>query len=202
MIISKIKRKVLLQFASYLLLSIILIGLLAYVMIHNQEIYNRNQSAIDKIRFINLQITEIQKKEIILNRNLDLWKKISSSNLHSNGYIANLNFELNRLYKKYCILEPEISISIPEEVDIPYKNKSTKVIRSKVTLNLSSISDKHIFLFLQSIPRLPGYVMIKSLSLNKVRNIDTETVNHILNGNMMEMVRANMVFDWYILLSR
>ncbi|MBV2145517.1 MAG: hypothetical protein KTM48_02120, partial [Wolbachia endosymbiont of Pissodes strobi] len=63
-------------------------------------------------------------------------------------------------------------------------------------------SDKHIFLFLQSIPNLPGYVMIKSLILNKQRNIDAATMNQILNGNMIEIVRVNIVFDWYTILSR
>ncbi|WP_265021425.1 hypothetical protein [Wolbachia endosymbiont (group A) of Icerya purchasi] len=202
MTISQLKRKATIQFISYLLLSVGLIGLLTYVVIYNEKIYNKNQIAIDKIRSINLQITGIQKKEVVLNKNLDLWKKISSSNLHSSRYIANLNFELSKLYKKYYILEPEISISIPEEVELHNKSERTKVIKSEVVLNLSSISDKHIFLFLQSIPNLPGYVMIKSLILNKQRNIDAATMNQILNGNMIEIVRANIVFDWYAILSR
>ncbi len=202
MTISQLKRKATIQFISYLLLSVGLIGLLTYVIIYNEKVYNKNQIAIDKIRSINLQITGIQKKEVVLNKNLDLWKKISSSNLHSSRYIANLNFELSRLYKKYYILEPEISISIPEEVELHSKSKRTKIIKSEVVLNLSSISDKHIFLFLQSIPNLPGYVMIKSLILNKQRNIDAATMNQILNGNMIEIVRANIVFDWYTILSR
>ncbi|MBA8757049.1 MULTISPECIES: hypothetical protein [Wolbachia] len=202
MTISQLKRKATIQFISYLLLSVGLIGLLTYVVIYNEKIYNKNQIAIDKIRSINLQITGIQKKEVVLNKNLDLWKKISSSNLRSSRYIANLNFELSKLYKKYYILEPEISISIPEEVELHNKSERTKVIKSEVILNLSSISDKHIFLFLQSIPNLPGYVMIKSLILNKQRNIDAATMNQILNGNMIEIVRANIVFDWYTILSR
>lgn len=202
MTISQLKRKATIQFISCLLLSVGLIGLLTYVVIYNEKVYNKNQIAIDKIRSINLQITGIQKKEVVLNKNLDLWKKISSSNLHSSRYIANLNFELSRLYKKYYILEPEISISIPEEVELHNKSERTKVIKSEVVLNLSSISDKHIFLFLQSIPNLPGYVMIKSLILNKQRNIDAATMNQILNGNMIEIVRANIVFDWYTILSR
>ncbi|BEP31804.1 MAG: hypothetical protein WBIAU2_00310 [Wolbachia endosymbiont of Drosophila biauraria] len=202
MTISQLKRKATIQFISYLLLSVGLIGLLTYVVIYNEKIYNKNQIAIDKIRSINLQITGIQKKEVVLNKNLDLWKKISSSNLHSSRYIANLNFELSELYKKYYILEPEISISMPEEVELHNKSERTKVIKSEVILNLSSISDKHIFLFLQSIPNLPGYVMIKFLILNKQRNIDAATMNQILNGNMIEIVRANIVFDWYTILSR
>ncbi len=44
--------------------------------------------------------------------------------------------------------------------------------------------------------------MIKSLILNKQRNIDAATMNQILNGNMIEIVRANIVFDWYTILSR
>ncbi|MDR0773516.1 MAG: hypothetical protein LBE46_04360 [Wolbachia pipientis] len=202
MTISQLKRKATIQFISYLLLSVGLIGLLTYVVIYNEKVYNKNQIAIDKIRSINLQITGIQKKEVVLNKNLDLWKKISSSNLHSSRYIANLNFELSRLYKKYYILEPEISIPIPEEVELHNKSERTKIIKSEVVLNLSSISDKHIFLFLQSIPNLPGYVMIKSLILNKQRNIDAATMNQILNGNMIEIVRVNIVFDWYTILSR
>lgn len=202
MTISQLKRKATIQFISYLLLSVGLIGLLTYVVIYNEKVYNKSQIAIDKIRSINLQITGIQKKEVVLNKNLDLWKKISSLNLHSSRYIANLNFELSRLYKKYYILEPEISISIPEEVELHNRSERTKVIKSEVVLNLSSISDKHIFLFLQSIPNLPGYVMIKSLILNKQRNIDAATMNQILNGNMIEIVRVNIVFDWYTILSR
>lgn len=100
------------------------------------------------------------------------------------------------------MLEPEISISIPEEAELHNKSKHTKVIRSEVVLSLSSISDKHIFLFLQSIPNLPGYVMIRSLTLNKQRNIDAEVINQILSGNMIETVRASIVFDWYTILSR
>nr|WP_225416061.1 hypothetical protein [Wolbachia endosymbiont of Brugia malayi] len=173
-----------------------------YAVIYNRKVYNKNQSAINEIHSINLQITDVQKKEVVLDKNLDLWQKISSSNLHSSRYITNLNFELGKLYKKYCILEPEISISIPEEIELYNKSEHTKVIKSEVTLNLSSISDKHIFLFLQSVPSLPGYVMIKSLILNKERNIDTATMNQILNGNMIETVRANIVFDWYTILSR
>ncbi len=202
MTISQLKRKATIQFISYLLLSVGLIGLLTYVVIYNEKVYNENQIAIDKIHSVNLQITGIQKKEIVLNKNLDLWEKISSSNLHSSRYIANLNFELSKLYKKYYILEPEISISVPEEVELHNKSKLTKVIKSEVILNLSSISDKHIFLFLQSIPNLPGYVMIKSLILNKQRNIDAATMEQILNGSMIEIVRVNIVFDWYTILSR
>lgn len=71
-----------------------------------------------------------------------------------------------------------------------------------MVLSLSSISDKHIFLFLQSIPNLPGYVMIRSLTLNKQRNIDAKVINQILSGNMIEIVRASIVFDWYTILSR
>ncbi len=75
MTISQLKRKATIQFISYLLLSVGLIGLLTYVVIYNEKIYNKNQIAIDKIRSINLQITGIQKKEVVLNKNLDLWKK-------------------------------------------------------------------------------------------------------------------------------
>ncbi|QOD38312.1 hypothetical protein [Candidatus Wolbachia massiliensis] len=202
MTISQLKKKVTVQLIVYLLLSVGLIGLLTYIVVYNQKVYNKNQNIINEIRSINLRITEVQKKEVVLSKNLDLWKKISSSNLHSSRYIANLNFELSKLYKKYYILEPEISISIPEEVELHNKSEHTKVIKSEVTLNLSSISDKHIFLFLQSVPSLPGYVMIKSLILNKEKNIDAATMNQILNGNMIEIVRANIVFDWYTILSR
>ncbi|MFP3035573.1 MAG: hypothetical protein ACEY3A_00755 [Wolbachia sp.] len=202
MTIFQLKKRVAIQLLFYLLLSVGLIGTLTYVVIYSKKVHSKNQNAIDEIRSINLQITEVQKKEVVLNKNLDLWKRISSSNLHSSRYIANLNFELGKLYKKYFLLEPEISISIPEEVELHGESEHTKVIKSEVTLNFSSISDKHIFLFLQSIPSLPGYVTIKSLVLNKERNIDAGTMNQILNGNMIEIVRANMVFYWYTILNR
>jgi hypothetical protein len=44
--------------------------------------------------------------------------------------------------------------------------------------------------------------MIKSLILNKQRNIDAATMDQILNGNMIEIVRVNIIFDWHTILSR
>lgn len=44
--------------------------------------------------------------------------------------------------------------------------------------------------------------MIRSLTLNKQRNIDYAAINQILSGNMIEIVRASIVFDWYTILSR
>ncbi|UIP92375.1 hypothetical protein JSQ73_004180 [Wolbachia endosymbiont of Anopheles demeilloni] len=202
MTISQLKRKAIIQCIYYLLLSIVLIGLSTCFILYNKKVYNKNQTAAEEIHSINLQIIEIQKKEVVLNKNLDLWKRISSSNLHSSRYVTNLNFELHKLYKKHYMLEPEISISIPEEDELHNKSERTKVIRSEVVLSLSSISDKHIFLFLQSIPNLPDYVMIRSLTLNKQRNIDSADINQILSGNMIEIVRASILFDWYTILSR
>lgn len=200
MTISQIKRKASIQFGLYFLLSVGIILLLTYTIICNKKLFDKNQNTIAKINSISAQIIEAYEREITLNKHLDLWTRISSSNLRSSRYIYELNFELSQLYKKYFILNPGISISIPERVEVPYINQHTKIIRSKVTLSFSAISDKHIFLFLQSIPSLPGYVMINSLVLNKEKNIDTETMKKIINGDMIEIVRANIVFDWYTVL--
>jgi len=200
MTISQLKRKALIQFALYFLLSIGLTLLLVCIITYNKKLCDENQNTMDKIHSISVQIVEAHEREVTLNKHLGLWKRLSSSSLRSSRYISELNFELSQLYKKYCILNPGISISIPERVEVPYASKHTKIIRSKVTLSFSSISDKHIFLFLQSIPSLPGYVMIKSLVLSKEKNIDTITMNQILNGDMIEIVRANIVFDWYTVL--
>ncbi|MDN5248447.1 MAG: hypothetical protein QWI36_04915 [Wolbachia endosymbiont of Tyrophagus putrescentiae] len=177
-----------------------LVALLACVFVYNKKVYSRNQDTIDRIHFINSQIIEAHEREVVFNKYLDLWQRVSSSSLHSSKYISNLSLELKRLYRKYSMLSPEMSISVPEEVEIQHIGKHTKVIKSKVTLSFSAVSDKHIFLFLQSIPSLPGYVMIKSLVLNKQRNIDTVIMHQISNGDMVEVVRANIVFDWYTVL--
>ncbi|MDG7056395.1 MAG: hypothetical protein LKM44_02815 [Wolbachia endosymbiont of Meromenopon meropis] len=199
--ISQLKKRVAIRLLFYSIMSIGLIVVLAHIILYTNRVFDENQSVINEIRSIKLEIIELQKKEVFLNKNLDLWRSISSSSLYSDKYIENLNFELAKLYKKYYILEPEISISVPEEVELG-ESEYIKVIKSEVTLNFGSISDKHIFLFLQSVPSLPGYVTIKSLILNKEKNIDSTIMNQILSGNIIEIVRANMIFDWYTVLNK
>lgn len=198
--IAQLKRRIVIHFTLYLLLFSSFLLLLIYIIISNGKVHRENQNTIKKIHSINLQIIETQKKEVMLNKNLNLWQKISSSGLRRNRYITHLNFELSQMYKKHSMLNPEISISVPEEVEMFHGSKHTRVVKNKVTLSFSTLSDKHIFSFLQSIPSLTGYVMIKSLVLNKEKNFDTITINKILNGEIIEMVRANIIFDWYIVL--
>ncbi|MBV0899911.1 MAG: hypothetical protein KTV77_04135 [Wolbachia endosymbiont of Fragariocoptes setiger] len=194
----KLKRKVTFRFLLYCLLLSILVLLLVFNIIYSKSIYRKNKSVIDRIKLTNLQIVAAQNKEVKISKYVDLWQKISS--LNGNSYISDLNFELDVLYKKYFILDPEISISAPEDVEISYSSEYMRVVKSKVVLSFSSVSDKHIFLFLQSIPSLSGYVMIKSLRLSKEKDIDNVTMMHISNGDMIATVNANITFDWYTVL--
>ncbi|OEY87018.1 hypothetical protein BIY23_00825 [Wolbachia pipientis] len=201
MTLYQLKKEVAIQLGLYILLSVILIISLVYIVIYNKAICSKNQNIIDGIDRINFRILEVHnetdKKESLLNKYSDLWKRISFSHYK---YIVNLDFKLNSLYKKYCILSPEIYVAVPEDVEISYISKYTKVVKRKVNLSFSAISDKHVFLFLKSVPSLPGYVMIKSLILSKEKDLDTMVINQILNGDMIETIRANVVFDWYTIL--
>ena len=193
-----LKKKVTLRFLLYCLLLSILVLFLVFNIVYSKNIYRKNKSIINRIKLTNSQIVVALNKEVKISKYVDLWQKISS--LNGNSYISDLNFELDVLYKKYFILNPEISISAPEDVEVSYSSEYMRVVKSKVVLGFSSVSDKHIFLFLQSIPSLSGYAMIKSLKLSKEKDIDHVTMMHISNGEMIATVKANITFDWYTIL--
>ncbi len=202
MTVSQLKKKVTMRLGFYILFSGILIIFLACIIIYNKTVHSKNQNIFTKIDCIRSQIIrvheETDKKESLLNKYSDLWRRVSYLN------DKNLDFELNNLYKKYCILNPELYMTVQEDVEIPYISKYikkyTKIVKRKVNLSFSAVSDKHIFLFLKSVPSLPGYVMMQSLVLIKEKELDTVVMDQILNGVMIETVRANIVFDWYTIL--
>lgn len=183
----------------YLLISTILITMLSLGCIYNKKLKLSNENIARKNKIISSQIMDIQKKEAILVSNLDLWKRISSTNMYNSKYITNLNNLINELHKSHKILNPEILISIPQEAKTLYNDKYIKVIKSEINLHFSSISDKNVFLFINKLNTLPGYVKIKSFSLAKEKEITPEIIEYAINGNFIAVVTGQIIFDWYSL---
>ncbi len=194
-----LKKKIIIKLFFYLFFFIILTTTLFLSFTYNKELEYLNKNIEIKNKVINLQIADVQKKEAILVTNLDLWKKISSTNIHNNKYITNLSIMLNELYKEYAILRPEIFISIPQEAKIPYNNMYVKVIKSRINLHFSSVSDRNVFLFINALNMLPGYAIIESFSLVKEKDITPEVIDYAMNGSFIETVIGHIIFDWYSL---
>ncbi|XGA07980.1 MAG: hypothetical protein U0X86_000113 [Wolbachia endosymbiont of Xenopsylla cheopis] len=183
----------------YLLVSTVLVATLSLGNTYNRKLKLLNENIARKNKIISSQIIDIQKKEAILVSNLDLWKRISSTNIHNSKYIANLNNLINELHKSYKILNPEILISIPQEAKTFYNDKYIKVIKSEINLHFSSISDKNVFLFMNALNTLPGYVKIKSFSLAREKEITPKIIEYATNGNLTPTVTGHITFDWYSL---
>lgn len=194
-----LKEKVTIKLFFYLFISTVFVATLFLCDTYSRKVKLLNESVARKNKIISLQIIDIQKKEAILASNLDLWKRISSTNIHNSKYVTNLNNLINELHKSYKILNPEILISIPQEAKTLYSNKYIKVIKSEINLHFSSVSDKNVFLFINELNTLPGYIKIKSFSLVKEKEITSEIIEYAMNGNFIAMITGQITFDWYSL---
>ncbi|WP_339045411.1 hypothetical protein [Candidatus Mesenet endosymbiont of Agriotes lineatus] len=195
-----LKIKVTIKLFCYLLVSTVFVAMLSLGNAYNKKLKLLNKSIARKNKIISSQIIDIQKKEAVLVSNLDLWKRISSTKMHNSKYITNLNNLINKLHKSYKILNPEILISMPQEAKTFYNDKYIKVIKSEINLHFGSVSDKNVFLFMNELSTLPGYIKIKSFTLVKEKEITPKIIEYAVNGNLISTITGQITFDWYSLL--
>ncbi|WP_339047179.1 hypothetical protein [Candidatus Mesenet endosymbiont of Phosphuga atrata] len=195
-----LKTKVTIKLFSYLLVFAVFVAMLFLGNTYNRKLKLLNENIARKNKIISSQIIDIQKREAILVSNLDLWKRIPSTNMHNGKYIANLNNLINELHKSYKILNPEILISIPQEAKTFYNDKYIKIIKSEINLHFGSVSDKNVFLFMNELSTLPGYIKVKSFSLVKEKEITPEIIERATNGDLILTITGQITFDWYSLL--
>lgn len=106
---------------------------------------------------------------------------------------------LGQLKEKYRLssLNLQISSEIPYE-DEELKTMKLDVVSSDVRLDFGGISDQHLFSFVNELRRkLPGFVRVKEVSLNRNKIFDIEAMRQISQGAKLEMVSGTLAFQWF-----
>lgn len=142
----------------------------------------------------------------------DVYKEIPSVKLPtSTGFdapsdrIRAAEATIRELREQYNISYIEFSFPDPRPEKLEdIKNDSAEAFSSPIRISIRALNDQLIFSFIYSmIQKFPGYIKMRSFQMWRDKEIDAAVIAEIRKtGNLPQLVRAEMVFDWTTLKSK
>ncbi|CEI84831.1 hypothetical protein DRF75_03330 [Ehrlichia minasensis] len=200
-----LKRYCIIKMSVCVLLLITLSVTLHYLYKSNAYILQHNLHIADEIRKLNFEVMDVHKHEAVLNDSGILWQEISTSNIYSTStfYKENVGTLITNLCKKYYLFNSQINISSPKIVNHLYNKQYIDVIKSRVDINFSSISDEYVFLFLNAVRHdVSGYVKVVNFNIEKKTDITNEVLHSALKGEAVATISGHVSFDLYSIVGR
>jgi gas vesicle protein len=106
---------------------------------------------------------------------------------------------MGQLKDAYFITTLNLELSNQETVDLSQLNQDEEeAVKIEGTMNLGGLSDQYIYQFIEALHQdFPGFVAMKSLSLQRRQSINIDVLSQISRGNPIETVSGNVAFNWY-----
>lgn len=158
------------------------------------------------------QVKQMTRTELVKLE--DFNKQIEKTGISSQVYEevvgrkVNLNFILDRtalrnalgqLKEKYRLSHLAMEVTPSDK----YTNKELEALsieaqQMRVKLNLSAMSDTHIYSFMQDMQQsLPGFVKPVIVTIKRERKMDVDALSQMKAGNSPPMVSCVIEFMWY-----
>jgi cell division protein FtsL len=173
-----------------------------YYRLHQEQ---KSNETINKIRSQTAEIedqTETLKSKIIdVKRYKEIWGTLTESKKNSNGIkIDDINFKLDTISQEHNIYNPVIKVSFPENLTNGiFAMSTTDIVCSSVNLSFFAISDIEALLFISELTKsLPGYVVIKKLSIQKLKKYSESDLAKISSGEGSGAISSQVDFYWYV----
>lgn len=105
---------------------------------------------------------------------------------------------LEKLQKKYRLTGVKTSFSKPAEITGEYKTDTVMLVSSVISMSFNAKSDNYIYGFIDDLGReMPGYVQIRSFSINNPAKISKDILKRIAQGEDVSVVSASIEFYWH-----
>ncbi len=150
-------------------------------------------------------IGELSRKLIGLNQKtlefseaVKTWENLSEEDKKLEGLrINDAKDMLENLQKKYKLGNVKTSFSKPNDLGGTYKTEVINVIASSINMNFTAASDEYVFNIINDLTtNFPGFVQIKSFSINKSGVVSKEIIKKIAAGEDVALVTVSLDFFW------
>ncbi len=201
----KLKRKLTADFVFFAIL--VGVGILINIILFIQT--RSYKSDLDKIK------SEIIAQEGKYNKTreglgaatllLDVYKDIRKDRHIQTEFVDDITSRIKEareplqfLKDKYRLSQLDITITPPTAMKEAFLKRENYIANaSKVTLRFSGLTDELVLSFVHELfDEFPGYVSITSLDLEKVGDINEQTVATIKTGVFPILVKGILVFEW------
>lgn len=188
----------------YVLIILILISFIFGLNIYHSTLTNLDQTNIKELEnYINIiqgKTSEVSNNLSLARKYNEIWKNASEEQKSNKGIsLETITLIINDLAKKYHIIKYDFKMSVPQKIENNvFKNKSLEVVMSKCDISFKATDDIRVMSFLEELEdKLPGYVVIRELSLNKTQDYNHSNFVSISTGGDAGAISTNISFEWY-----
>lgn len=153
------------------------------------------KSAIDARR---REVAQLKEEYILLKEQLEAFTQLGLQGFFNNQNRVEAQESFNKLGDLSGLLNTRYAISSGVIVDDPKAAEANYVVlKSPVTLDISSLDDVDVYTFVKALQeRFPGNVDIVSVNLTRKMTITAPLLREIGSGDPAKMVEAKIAFDW------
>lgn len=198
-ILHKAQRELLKKFGIYLVILIISTIFTVYLGGVSDDYQKKHTWLENDINELKRKLDGMNKKTLEFSEAVGTWEALPEEDKNLQGLRINDAKEtLDKLQVKYKLSAFKTSFSKPEELVGDYQTDTVSMVSSIITISFNAISDEHVYNFVSEISKnFPGFVQIKSLSLNKPVAITKELLKKISAGEDVNILAVSLDFYWH-----
>ncbi len=196
---SKEQRELITKLTVYLLLLFVTVSFAIYIN-NTVEDYNKKSAWLkNDINELNRKLDGLNRKTLEFSEAIKTWENLSEEDKTLRGLrINDAKDLLDKLQAQYKLSVMKISFSKPEEISGDYKTDTVSIVSSTISMNFNALSDEMVYNFLGDlVGKFPGYIQIKSFSINKPAAITKEILKKISLGEEASIIPVSIEFYWH-----
>ena len=198
--IQRLRRNIIINLVASAILVLIAIGIFLYL----SSTQDSSSLEVVKIRNetneIRSQAQDLESQTKDARKYKDIWKALDENKKSTQGIkMDEVNTLLASLAEKYNIFIPSIQVLLPENLDAGvFQRKTLSVSYSSGTLSFESLSDvKALYFISEFFNNLPGYTIISTIEMGKLRKYLPEDYVNISLGKNPSILKVKVIFSWY-----
>lgn len=197
--ISKTQRDVAIKITICIIL-IVFVSSISIYLSGTAEEYNKKYTWIkNDISELGRKLDGLNQKTVEFSEAVKAWESLpEDAKLLPGLRINDAKDILDKLQIKYKLTNVKTSFSKPEELSGDYKTDTVMMASSIISMTFNAKSDTYVYGFISDLTqRLPGYMQIKSLSINPPQQITKEVLKQISIGADVNIISVTMDFYWH-----
>lgn len=197
---SKILTKLIIRQSLLVVILLTLSASCLYLFINKSKIVDERIKALEgELRNEKLAVEQRESKKKEVEKYRDYWASLPKNRFEiSTIKLASISDMMNKIAEKHSVVENSIQLSLPNKMVggvFDTKELSLYVVSGKISYK--SFEDMSAIAFLKDfISYFPGYVVIESLELSKMRDYNRQDFIDIAAGKMPAIL-VNATINWY-----
>jgi hypothetical protein len=198
--VTKLQKKIIVNFSISGVISLIIIGGIFYNISQKSEAERKTMTINSEIAQITAQTSQLRSKSMEVQKYTAIWKTLPEYKKNTSGIkVDDINKQFDVVADTYGISGQKITITLPEQIESGIFQRTTfDVFTADVSIDFKALDDIKALSFLADFfQNLPGYKIVTSFDLNKKSSYQLKDIAEISSGNSNRAVEAQLKFFWY-----